>query len=156
MHRITITVEEEFITEIDLIMAARGYENRSEAIRDLARAGMREVAKQGDDKGESVAALVYTFQPDRRFLSQRLATTFGERHDLVLASTRVQLDHETCFEVDLLRGPNGRVCALGDAVIAEKGVSYGRLVTVPVSTHMEAHSHGAHPHRHVHTQVRGA
>jgi CopG family nickel-responsive transcriptional regulator len=49
MHRLTITVDDDLLAELDAFIAARGYANRSEAIRDLARSGLQqsnlEVAK---------------------------------------------------------------------------------------------------------------
>lgn len=38
MHRVTITLDDELMADIDGLSALRGYLNRSEAIRDLARA----------------------------------------------------------------------------------------------------------------------
>src|SRR6266699_3802030 len=58
MQRVTITIDDELMTELDRIIAARGYQNRSEAIRDLARAGIREAAGTLDRQGDCVAALV--------------------------------------------------------------------------------------------------
>jgi Ribbon-helix-helix protein, copG family len=45
MQRATITLDDAPMAELDAIIAARGYQNRSEAIRDLARAGIREAAE---------------------------------------------------------------------------------------------------------------
>ena len=42
MQRVTITIDDELMTELDRIITARGYQNRSEAILDLARAVIRE------------------------------------------------------------------------------------------------------------------
>ena len=42
MQRVTIVLDDELVTEIDRMAAERGYQNRSEAIRDLARAGLRQ------------------------------------------------------------------------------------------------------------------
>ena len=39
MQRVTITLDDALMAALDAIIAARGYQNRSEAIRDLARAG---------------------------------------------------------------------------------------------------------------------
>jgi len=38
MQRVTITLDDDLMAEFDRIIAARGYQNRSEAIRDLAHA----------------------------------------------------------------------------------------------------------------------
>jgi CopG family nickel-responsive transcriptional regulator len=155
MHRITITVEDRFLEEIDRIMAARGYENRSEAIRDLARAGMRDLVAQGDESAEALGALVYVYDHRRRDLAQRLAANYHDHHDLSLAAMHVHLDHDNCLELAVLRGPSAQVRHLADHVIAERGVSYGRLVTVPVAIEGEEHAHGLHSHRHMHTHIRG-
>ena len=40
MQRITITLDDELVAALDRVIAECGYQNRSEAIRDLARAGM--------------------------------------------------------------------------------------------------------------------
>jgi CopG family transcriptional regulator, nickel-responsive regulator len=36
MERVTITIDEDLVAELERYMATRGYANRSEAIRDLA------------------------------------------------------------------------------------------------------------------------
>jgi CopG family transcriptional regulator, nickel-responsive regulator len=44
MQRITITVDDDLMVDLDRLIAKRGYQNRSEAIRDLARAGMQQAS----------------------------------------------------------------------------------------------------------------
>lgn len=66
MQRITITVEDEFLAEIDAAAEARGYQNRSEIIRDLARAGLQQSAENSDASGQCVAALVYVYDHAER------------------------------------------------------------------------------------------
>ncbi len=41
VQRVTVTMEDELLAELDGLVARRGYQNRSEALRDLARAGLR-------------------------------------------------------------------------------------------------------------------
>src|SRR3979411_2233959 len=40
MQRVTITIDDDLVAEIDAFMTGRGYANRSEASRDLARSGL--------------------------------------------------------------------------------------------------------------------
>jgi nickel-responsive transcriptional regulator NikR len=95
MQRVTITLDDALMEELDAIIAARGYQNRSEAIHDLARAGIREAAEDVGQKRECVAALVYTYDHAARQLSKRLTTAYHEHHELSLASLHVHLDHDT-------------------------------------------------------------
>ena len=44
MQRVTITLDDDLMADLDRIIAARGYQNRSEAIRDLARSGLEQAA----------------------------------------------------------------------------------------------------------------
>jgi CopG family transcriptional regulator, nickel-responsive regulator len=152
MQRVTITLDDELMTELDRIIAARGYQNRSEAIRDLARAGIRQEAATLDEKGECVAALVYVYDHNARQLSKRLADTFHDHQEMSLASMHSHLDHDSCMEVTILRGKTGKVQHFAEHVIAERGVRHGRLVLVPTDMLIKPHSHeeGEHDHPHPH------
>src|SRR5205085_12671276 len=102
MQRVTITIDDELMTELDRIIAARGYQNRSEAIRDLARSGIRQAAETLDRRRDCVAALIYVYDHHARQLSKRLANTFHDHHELSLASMHAHLDRDTCLEVTIL------------------------------------------------------
>ena len=131
MQRVTITIDDELMTELDRIITARGYQNRSEAIRDLARAGIREAGETLDAKRDCVAALVYVYDHNARQLSKRLADTFHDHHELSLASMHAHLDHDSCMEVTILRGKTSEVQHFAEHVIAERGVRHGRVVMMP-------------------------
>lgn len=132
MHRVTITVDDKLMGEIDAFMAERGYRNRSEAIRDLARAGMGQMHVDSGRGRDCVGAAVYLFDHEKRDLARRLTDTQHQHHDLTLATTHVHLDDSTCLEVALLRGSVDEVRHLADHVMSERGVQHGRLVLVPV------------------------
>lgn len=154
MQRITITLDDDLLSEVDAFMAARGYASRSEAIRDLARSGLASAADaRPDPAGDTrpcVGALVYLFDHETRELSRRLTDTHHHHHDLSLVTTHVHLDAERCLEVALLRGPRGAVRHFADHVISERGVRYGRLVLVPdaegaADHHVHAAGDGSRP-----------
>ena len=153
MQRVTITIDDELMSELDRIIAARGYQNRSEAIRDLARAGIRDAAESLDRQRDCVAALVYVYDHAARQLSKRLADTFHDHHELSLASMHAHLDHDSCMEVTILRGKTEKVRKFAEHVIAERGVRHGRVVLVPTEALAKPHAPGpaaphSHPHRH--------
>jgi CopG family nickel-responsive transcriptional regulator len=156
MQRVTITIDDELMIELDRIIEARGYQNRSEAIRDLARAGIRQAAETiGDKQRDCVAALVYVYDHHARQLSKRLADTFHDHHELSLASMHAHLDHDSCMEVTILRGQTNEVQQFAEHVIAERGVRHGRVVLVPTDLLIKPHTHGdgtthTHPHDHGH------
>ena len=68
MQRITITIDNELLTEVDQLVAKRGYQNRSEAIRDLARGGLAQSAQDAGNGRDCVGALVYVYDHSARRL----------------------------------------------------------------------------------------
>ena len=66
MQRITITVDDELAAALDHVVTANGYQNRSEAIRDLTRAGIAQLQEQSNTLQSGVAALVYVYDHQER------------------------------------------------------------------------------------------
>ena len=124
--------------QLDAFIAAGSYQSRSEAVRDLARAGLLQY-EAAPASSECVAALVYVYDHDARQLPRRLTETFHDHHAMTVSTMHVHLDRNECMEIAVLRGPPAAVLAFGDQVIAERGVRHGRLVVVP--TEGEDHEH---------------
>lgn len=154
MQRVTITIDDDLMAELDRIIASRGYQNRSEAIRDLARAGIREAAETLDRERDCVAALVYVYDHAARQLPRRLTETFHDHHELSLSSLHVHLDHDSCLEVTVLKGKTGAVQHFAEHVIAERGVRHGRVVMMPTESARPRRKTAAHQHRHPRTDSR--
>lgn len=154
MQRITITVDDDLMAEIDRVAAARGYQNRSEAIRDLTRAGLQQTALRSDGSRDCVAALVYVYDHEARELSRRLTRTFHDHHAMTLATLHVHLDADSCMEVNVLRGRSDEVQHFADHVVAERGVRHGQTVMVSSSEMKSAASH--HDHGTEHRRRRSA
>jgi len=131
MQRVTITIDDELMTELDQLITERGYQNRSEAIRDLARIGLQQAQADTVPEQDCVAALVYVYDHGRRELSKRLTHAFHDHHQLSVSTLHVHLDHESCMEVTVLKGRTSAVRHFADHVIAERGVRHGRLVMLP-------------------------
>ena len=156
MQRTTITLDDDLMERLDGFMKERQYASRSEAIRDLVRSGLEQSTLDTNPTAQCLGAAVYVYDHEARELSSRLTRAAHEHHDLSLATLHVHLDHDSCMEVTVLRGPVGEVRHFADHVIAERGVRHGRLVLVPVQERFEVHTHGAGtaPHQHLHIRRR--
>lgn len=146
MQRVTVTLDDDLMAELDRMIEQRGYQNRSEAIRDLARAGLQQAAAERGAKGDCVAALVYVYDHSARDLSRRLVENLHSHHDMSLATLHVHLDEDNCMEVTVLKGKGGDVQHVADHIIAERGVRHGRLVTIPVEPAAAGHARMFHRH----------
>ncbi len=156
MQRVTITIDDDLDAELERFMSTRGYENRSEAIRDLARAGLQQVAMEISGPRPCVAALVYVYDHEARELPKRLTRDFHKHHDLAQATLHVHLDEESCMEVTVLKGQGSDVQHFADHIIAERGVRHGHVVYLPADKKTHSHIGTAHrsratkPRRHQH------
>jgi CopG family nickel-responsive transcriptional regulator len=154
MQRTTISMSDEFAAELERFMADSGYENRSEAIRDLARLGLERAKIENPAAGQCLATLVYVYDHGVREIPKRLGRTFHDHHDLSVATLHVHLDHDHCLEVAVLRGESAAVKEFSQGVIAERGIQHGQVNFVPVDIEGAAHRHhpagAASAHAHIH------
>ncbi|WP_428309431.1 nickel-responsive transcriptional regulator NikR [Hydrocarboniphaga sp.] len=132
MRRYTISIEDELADRFEAWSEQHGYENRSEAIRDLLRDRLGAETLQAGKNSHCIAAVTYVYDHHERDLSRRLADKQHEHHDLTVSTLHVHLDHSQCMEVSVLRGPSQQVIKEAQLLIAERGVHHGHVHTVPV------------------------
>ena len=86
------------------MISARGWVNRSEAIRDLIRdALVREEWEAGKEETAGTITLVYSH--DTRELPETLNEIQHHHHASVVSSMHIHLDEHRCLEVLVVRGP---------------------------------------------------
>lgn len=127
MQRLTISVDDALAASFDELVTARGYTSRSEAMRDLVRRAVDEQRVETAGDAPCIASLSYVFDHHLRDMPQRLTAIEHDHHELVVSTTHVHLDHNTCLESTILRGPIDDVRALANKVQAERGVRFGAL-----------------------------
>jgi CopG family transcriptional regulator, nickel-responsive regulator len=148
MQRLTITVDDDLVADIDEFISEHGYANRSEAIRDLVRSGFQQLSAKNPGSRDCIATLSYVYDHASRDLPKRLTKDFHDHHDLAQATLHVHIDHDSCLEVTVLKGRGTEVKAFADHVIAERGVRHGHIVMMPVEPHAgHGHAHGTHGSR---------
>jgi CopG family transcriptional regulator, nickel-responsive regulator len=151
MQRLTITVDDDLVADVDEFIEARGYANRSEAIRDLVRSGLQQSSLEVAGSRDCIATLSYVYDHAARELPKRLTQDFHEHHHLAQATLHVHVSHDSCLEVTVLRGRSTEVKAFADHVIAERGVRHGHVVFMPAD--IDAHAHD-HDHGHTHRETK--
>jgi len=145
MRRLTISVDDELADTFDRLVTERGYENRSEAFRDLLRVELDKKRLQVGEAKHCVGVLSYVYNHHERELPRRLTEMQHGHHDVTVATLHAHLDHDNCIESVLLRGPTGAVVAFAQSVIAEKGVRHGEFRPIPVDAGASrAHNHPHH------------
>ena len=147
MERFTISLDESLAEGFDSLIRARGYANRSEAIRDILRRELETDRLDRHDALQCVASLSYVYNHHERRLAERLTDLQHHAHDLVVSTMHMHLDHDHCLETLFLKGLTSDVRSFADRLSAECGVRHSalNLITVEVEKGDHGHFH-SHPH----------
>ncbi|MCL1915574.1 MAG: nickel-responsive transcriptional regulator NikR [Desulfovibrionaceae bacterium] len=124
--RFGVSLEEGLLRQFDALCLQRGYQTRSEAIRDLIRGSL--VREDWEDEGKEVAgSLILVFDHHEGDLSRRLTAIQHDFHACIIASLHVHLDHDNCLETLILKGRVSALRGLAQRLISTKGVKHGQL-----------------------------
>lgn len=124
--RFGISLDSDLLEAFDALCARNGYDNRSEAIRDLIRdALVRNAWEQA--AGDSAGTLTMVYDHHKNDLARKLVKMQHDDHDCIEATLHVHLDHHNCLEVLVLRGEAERLRALANKILSAKGVKHGNF-----------------------------
>lgn len=128
LERFGVSMEEELLRRFDKIIDERGYQSRSEAIRDLIR---QELVKEEwtDPKAEVAATLTIVYEHHEHELSHVLTEVQHQHHSYILCTTHIHLDPHNCLEVIILKGESEKVKNIANMLISTRGVKHGQLVS---------------------------
>ncbi len=125
--RFGVSMDDELLERLDLLVKRKKYPNRSEAIRDLVRGALVE-EEWGSSRGDVIGVLVIVFDHRQRELSARLLTKEHGHAGEIVTTLHLHLDHDNCLEAKVIRGKPDAVKEIADELMTMKGVKYGRLI----------------------------
>lgn len=154
--RFGVSAEEELLQNFDRLIAAQGYANRSEALRDLMRDAMvKSRLEDAPETGEVLGSLTLVYDHHANDLSEKMGALQHEYFNFIVSVMHVHINHDDCLEVIVLRGELVQIRSLADSILSLKGVKHGKLfVTLPgreitkdqkPAAHADSHTH---PHKH--------
>jgi CopG family transcriptional regulator, nickel-responsive regulator len=124
--RTGLSLERELLDKFDQTIARRGYQNRSEAIRDLIR---EHLVSEEDTQDKVIAGtLTMVYDHHRPNLTERLTDIQHRAQTQVLAATHVHLDHHNCLEVVIMKGRSAELRQIADQILSLRGVKHGKFV----------------------------
>lgn len=126
LKRFGISIEGHLLQKYDALIKQKGYENRSEAIRDLIRDALIQHSWEKDD--QIVAGSIQLFYDHhKRNLLEELTKIQHDMHDIILSTTHFHLDHMNCLELIVVKGKAKDVQELSNRLTSLKGVQYGKF-----------------------------
>lgn len=135
LARTGLSIDQELLAKFDRAIESKGYENRSEAVRDLIRDYL--VCDEADQDKVIVGTLTIVYDHHRPNLTDKLVDAQHHAGAAVLAATHVHLDHHNCLEVVIMKGRSKGIRELADRIISFRGVKHGRLVITSTGTDLK-------------------
>lgn len=123
-------MDEKLLLEFDKLIKDKGYENRSEAVRDLVRRNLVEEAWENEEEIVAGSILLF-YDHHQRDLLQELTSVQHGKHDLIMATTHFHLDEAYCLELIVVKGTAKDLKKLSDQMICLRGVKFGKLTISP-------------------------
>ena len=126
IERVGVSLDKKLLTDFDKLITEQGYQNRSEAIRDLIR---REISsKQLDNPNtNAVGAVFIVYDHHATRLMEKLTALQHSRLLETISSMHIHLDKHVCLEIIVLRGPSGKIQKMAESLLSLKGVKLGRI-----------------------------
>ncbi len=118
LTRFGVSMDSVLLEQFDQLVVREGYNNRSEAFRDLVKKRLIEAGYETDEK--EVAATITLIYP----YGTRIKSVPKHHHASldILANLQVHLDKQTCLKVIVLRGKASEVAAWAQNLLGMKGV----------------------------------
>lgn len=126
VSRISISLPQELLHDLDRMVERRGFDSRSQAVNDMLHRSLVEHKHElGDDVMVGIIALFYNNAVPG--LQKQLAELQVRHIDEVISSLHVHLMNNQTMEVILVQGPARALQMIADEMTSRRGVISGRI-----------------------------
>lgn len=123
--RFGVSLEKTLLAKFDVLIRAKQYTNRSEALRDLIR---KELVQQEWMSGSDVVGTItLIYDHHKRDVLIRVMDMQHDFQEAIISTQHIHLDHHNCLEIVAARGKAEEVQRLADALRSIKGVRHATL-----------------------------
>jgi len=154
--RTGVALDGNLLKRFDRLLESQGYENRSEAFRDLIRDRLNDATLELNGATARsrnvfvVGAVTLIYDHHSRLLPDKLMELQHQYHQVIISTVHSHLDHDMCLEVVVVKGKLKEVQELGNRLIGLKGVQHGKLVMSSPAAYVRQPADRAHAHHSTH------
>jgi CopG family transcriptional regulator, nickel-responsive regulator len=126
VSRISMSLPETLLCDLDRMVEERGFDSRSQAIADML---YQSLVEHKSDVGQDVMVGVVTLFYDNSVagLQKQLADLQFRHIDEVISSLHVHLMHNQTMEVILVQGPAQKLRVIANEMTSRRGVISGKM-----------------------------
>ncbi|KPV65179.1 MAG: putative nickel-responsive regulator [Candidatus Bathyarchaeota archaeon BA1] len=128
--RVSLTLPQKLLDELDRSLKAQRYASRSEAVRDALRDFLASYRWRSELKGEQLGAILVLYEHDVRGLTDALMDIQHGSSSIITAVQHLHVDEKNCLELLIVRGAAEKIRRLVDGLGALRGVKQAKLVVI--------------------------
>lgn len=130
LDRVSLTVPQDLLEKLDIIVDDQDYSSRSEAVRDALRDYITEYRWRKELEGKQRGVIVTIYDHDVRGLTDELLEIQHDFINLINSVQHLHVSEDECLEAIIVNGTGERVRELVDSLKALRGVKQVKLATV--------------------------
>jgi CopG family nickel-responsive transcriptional regulator len=133
LARVTVSLPEGLLNELDKRFIDQGYASRSELVRDMIREKLVEQRWAAENE-EVFGVLTISYDHHQRGLTEKINHVQHHSYINVLCTTHVHLDHNHCLETIIVRGKPDEIEQLVTKIGGMRGVRFSKLTRASIPT----------------------
>ena len=116
-----ISIPNELLVKVDVMIEDRGYASRSEFIRDALRSFLHELEWASNASGTVLGVVLTTYNTSRRGISDEITRLQHKEEEIIMTTLHSHMG-ESCMEIILTRGEVGRIKKLSEELRIIRGM----------------------------------
>jgi len=118
------------LNRFDKLIEKEGYENRSEAIRDLIRE--RLVEEEWREEDEVCGGILLVYDHHKPHLTEKITEIQHHFYKLVISTQHIHMDHDNCLEIISVRGLAKEIRKFFNKLRATTGIKQCNIIRASV------------------------
>ncbi|MGD8914619.1 MAG: nickel-responsive transcriptional regulator NikR [Candidatus Thiodiazotropha sp.] len=131
LARVTVSLPEGLLNELDKRFIDQGYASRSELVRDMIREKLVEQRWAAENE-EVFGVLTISYDHHQRGLTEKINHVQHHSYINVLCTTHVHINHNHCLETIIVRGKPHEIEQLLTKIGGMRGVRFSKLTRASI------------------------
>jgi CopG family nickel-responsive transcriptional regulator len=133
LSRVSMTVPQALLEEVDDVVEGWDYDSRSEAMRDALRELVTEYRTETAMEGTQRGSVVVQYDHHAGDVTETMTALQHEFAETIVAVQHVHLSHDICMETLAVDGTGAEIRALSNRLRALSGVKQVQVAVVDAS-----------------------
>ena len=150
MIRISMSLPNKLLADLDEVLKDRGYQSRSKGIRDALQDYILRYQWMNEMEGQRVGVITVIYDHHFTGVMEKLADIQHDYRQEISASMHIHMTKKYCMEVIIVNGEVTHIRDLTERMMRLKGVEHVKLTSTANGENLDPADTLEHDHDHSH------